>query len=609
MVSRTPSSRFTQRCARAFTRLSVVACLVAVAGCGGGGSTAAPRTVVPVSGASTASGTLAVTIPNRVVSTAGARGTRRAAEFVSPSAVSLGLSINGAAAAYSDVSLQSVLCSAVMGGRACTIPVTVVAGALSVGVTLYDGANGAGTLLGTGAGSTTTVAGQTFALAVVVVPVVASTGAPAIVYSAGTAFVRGFASTATVTLPLLDPDGNTIAPTSFTTFASAIALSSDDPSVTVSPATWTSPTQPITLTYSGSASVGTPVNLIAKIGASVLGTSALGFRNAIYTVSTIAGNGSSGSVDGTGAAARFYAPLDLVVATNGTIYVSDFLNNEIRAITAGGIVSTLAGTTSSGSTDGTGAAARFNIPSGIALNATGSSLFVADTNNNLIRSVSTSGVVGTLAGLPSLSPGFADGTGSAASFHTPRGAAIDASGNIYVGDAGNNAIRKIAPGAVVTTFAGNPTGSSGSADGLGTAASFNYPAGVAIDASGNLYISDQFNASVRKITPAGLVSTLAGGAGTGFVDGTGAAARFNDLTGLAVDALGNVYVADRANNAIRRVTPAGVVTTIAGAAASGNVDGVGTAARFNQPAGVAVDAAGNIYIADSSNNEIRKIVP
>ena len=153
---------------------------------------------------------------------------------------------------------------------------------------------------------------------------------------------------------------------------------------------------------------------------------------------------------------------------------------------------------------------------------------------------------------------------------------------------------------MVTTLAGL-AGSSGSANGTGSAARFYYPFGVAVDSAGNVYVADTGNNTIRKVTPAGVVTTLAGLAGSsGSADGTGSAARFNYPSGVAVDSAGNVYVADTGNNTIRKVTPAGVVTTLAGLAGSpGSADGTGSAARFYYPHGVAVDSAGNVYVADT----------
>ena len=187
---------------------------------------------------------------------------------------------------------------------------------------------------------------------------------------------------------------------------------------------------------------------------------------------------------------------------------------------------------------------------------------------------------------------------------------MDAAGNVYVADASNDTIRKITPAGVVTTLAGSP-GQTGSADGTGSAARFYSPRGVAVDAAGNVYVADTFNDTIRKITPAGVVTTLAGTAGqSGSADGTGSAARFDDPDGVAVDGAGNVYVADSATTRSARSRPAGVVTTLAGTAGqAGSADGTGSAARFNDPDGVAVDAAGNVYVADTSNDTIRKITP
>ena len=255
----------------------------------------------------------------------------------------------------------------------------------------------------------------------------------------------------------------------------------------------------------------------------------------------------------------------------------------------GAVVSTLAGAAGSpGSADGPGA--RFAYPRGVAVDAAGT-VYVADTNNSTIRKITPAGVVSTLAGTAA-SNGSADGTGAGARFNNPFGVAVDAAGAVYVADTNNSTIRKITPAGVVTTLAGT-AGSGGSADGTGAAARFNVPIGVAVDAAGTVYVADTNNNTIRKITPAGAVSTLAGTAGSfGSADGTGASARFAYPRGVAVDAAGAVYVADEGNSTIRKIMPAGAVSTLAGTAASiGSADGTGAAARFRNPAGVAVDAA------------------
>ena len=263
------------------------------------------------------------------------------------------------------------------------------------------------------------------------------------------------------------------------------------------------------------------------------------------------------------------------------------------------MVTTLAGSTQ-GYMDGTGTAAQFKTPRGVAVDSSGQ-VYVADPGNDRIRKISPLGVVTTLAGSTS---GYMDGTGTAAKFRFPRGVAVDSSGNVYVADYVNQRIRKISPAAGVTTFAGS---SQGDDDGTGTAAKFNYPYGVAVDSSGHIYVADTGNHRIRKIDPAGVVTTLAGST-LGYADGTGTAARFNYPRGVAVDSSGNVYVADYDNDRIRKIDPTGVVTTFAGSS-SGDADGTGTAARFNRPSGVAVDSSGNVYVADLGNNRIRKIDP
>ncbi len=321
----------------------------------------------------------------------------------------------------------------------------------------------------------------------------------------------------------------------------------------------------------------------------------------IYTVTTLAGSGAQGSANGMGTAASFYGPTGVAVDAAGNVYVGDAVNNLIRKISPSGVVTTLAGSGAQGSANGTGTAASFYLPQQVAVDAAGN-VYVGDAGNNLIRKISPSGVVITLAG--SGAQGSTNGTGTAASFSGPTGVALDAAGNVYVADRGNNLIRKINPSGVVTTLAGS--GAQGSANGTGTAASFSTPQQLAVDVVGNIYVVE-FSNLIRKIGPSGAVSTLAGSGAQGSANGTGTAASFYLPQGVAVDVAGNVYVADQANQLIRKISALGVVTTLAGSGAQGSANGTGTVASFNSPNGVAVDAAGNVYIADTGNNLIRKI--
>ena len=406
-------------------------------------------------------------------------------------------------------------------------------------------------------------------------------------------------------------------------------------------------------------------------------------------VTTVAGlAGVPGSTDGPGSAARFYYPSQLAVNQGGEIYVADSENFTVRKIDPTDVVSTFAGSARmGGTTDGTGAAARFAFPNGLAFDGAGN-LYVADSYNHTVRRITAEAVVSTVAGLAETS-GFMDGIGSAArfnyplflatssggntifvadsqnstvrqvttanavvstvvnprgTFHNPTGAAMDAAENLYIADLYNHTVRKITPQGVVTTLAGL-AGVSGSADGTGSAARFYFPSGIAADEDGNLYVAD-YNTGLRKITPDGVVTTLTDGfsprglatdsAGNvygalgcavarrskdgvrtilagqlnqcGCADGSGSDALFLNPTGFAVDSEGTVYVADQDAHAIRKITSEGVVTTLAGlCGVSGTSDGTGSAARFTRPTAVALDEAGNLYVAEE--NRLRKVTP
>jgi sugar lactone lactonase YvrE len=287
-------------------------------------------------------------------------------------------------------------------------------------------------------------------------------------------------------------------------------------------------------------------------------------------------------------------------------------------VTPAGEVTTLAGLAGyAGSTNSTNSAARFNDPSGVAVDKSGN-IYVAEILNHTIRMITPVGSnwsVTTLAGFPDPTGngGSANGTGSSARFSFPRGLTVDGAGNLYVADSGNNAIRRVTPAGLVTTHAGL-AGNPDSADGIGAAARFNSPNGIAVDSATNIYVADTYNHTIRKITPARVVTTLAGLAGSpGSADGIGNGARFDFPSGIAVDLVGNLYVADAYDNTIRKLTPIGtnwVVTTVGGISGFyGTADGSGSAARFGNPDGVAVDSAGNLYVADFYFNTIRKGFP
>ena len=341
-----------------------------------------------------------------------------------------------------------------------------------------------------------------------------------------------------------------------------------------------------------------------------------------YFFSTIAGTvGDSAFADGTNYAALFYTPVGICADLNSNLYIADTGNSVIRKLTPttnGWVSSTIAGLAGyPGNADGTNNQARFDYPSGVTVDTNGN-LYVADQVNSTVRKMTTDGTnwtVSTIAGLAG-NYGSANGTNGAARFYYPAGVAVDTAGNVYVADQINSTIRKLTPlgsnNWAVTTIAGT-NGVNGSIDGTNNTSRFYWPSDLTVDASGNLFVADTFNNTIRKVSPVGtnyVTTTICGVAGVNnSVDGTNNTALFDGLGGIALDAFGNLFVADSYSSVIRKITPVGnnwVVNTVGGLAyVTGATDGTNSAARFDTPYGVCVDGNGVVYVADTYNQTIR----
>lgn len=310
-------------------------------------------------------------------------------------------------------------------------------------------------------------------------------------------------------------------------------------------------------------------------------------------IRTLAGATSGGGfADASGISARFSVPRAVAADAAGNLWVADTGNHVIRKITPSGGVITIAGQPGvAGFADGTGSAARFRFPAGVAVDPVDGAIWISDKDNHVIRRMTPDGTVTTIAGQPGVA-GSADAQGSAARFAYPRGLVIDNSGVAYVADTQNQVIRRVSADGIAITFAGKML-AQGSSDGIAGDARFRGPSDVALDSSGNLVVTDTGNHRIRKIAPDGTVTTFAGSI-QGDRDGTGASAYFNAPWGLDVDTAGNVYVADHDNGKIRRITPARAVTTLA-------------ADAFQAPSGVAFAPDGVLYVSGALNHAIRRI--
>jgi sugar lactone lactonase YvrE len=343
----------------------------------------------------------------------------------------------------------------------------------------------------------------------------------------------------------------------------------------------------------------------------------------LVIVSTFAGTGSAGTTDGHVGSATFSHPSGVAVDSSGNLYVADYSGHRIRKI-QGGFVSTLAGSGVAGYANGVGTSASFNAPFGIAFNPVDNSLVVAEYSGNRIRRVTLDGKVSLIAGTGTA--GDADGAGDVAQFRNPAGVVVDSNGVIYVSESSGHRIRKIVfTGSdptnpshyTVSTLAGS--GVAGFADGVGTAAKFNVPRGLAISADGTIYVADQGNYRIRRVSPTGEVVTIAGTGVSGVVDGSGDTARFSAPYGI-VWVNGSLIVSEGVHvlrqvrlkepNAAEGRASSWLVQTIAGSSGvSGSADGSGVDARFNTPRLLAADRSGNIYVADTYNHKIRKLTP
>jgi len=330
-------------------------------------------------------------------------------------------------------------------------------------------------------------------------------------------------------------------------------------------------------------------------------------------ITTVAGGGGAGGFGGDGGLATkaiLNLPTAVAVDKSGNLYILDTGNDRVRMVNAStGVISTIAGSGNSGYSGDGGPAinASFSNPGGLTIDSSGN-LYIADTNNAVIREIS-GGTINLVAGVPNKGGYTGDGVqATKTNLSFPRGVAVDASGNLYIADTGNERIRRVS-GGIINTIAGTSQAGFGGDGSAATSAMFSTPAAVAVDASGNVYVEDLDNNRIRRFVPGGAINTYAGTATSIGDGGPSTQARLNRPSGAAVDSSGNLYIADTGENRVRKVTLSGTITTVAGTGQTGlgGDGGLATAAVLNSPSGVAVDSTGNLYIADAGNNVIRKV--
>jgi len=325
-------------------------------------------------------------------------------------------------------------------------------------------------------------------------------------------------------------------------------------------------------------------------------------------MNTVAGSGPGFGGDGGAAvSARLGLPVDVAVDGAGNLFIADRGNFRVRRVASTGVINTVAGTSDDG---GPASSAQLNSPTVLDVDGAGN-LFIADSDSQRIRKVTTAGIITTLAGNGAVGFSGDGGPATSAELNYPGGAAVDAAGNVFIADTRNHRIRKVTPGGIITTIAGNGATGFGGDGGPATSAQLSYPWSIAMDGAGNLFIADTGNHSIRKVDPTGVISTVAGVGTRGFSGdgGPASSAQLTNPNGVSVDATGNLVIADSGNNRIRKVTPDGTINTVAGNGIYGPAGdgGAGTAAQLAFPNSVVVDEAGNLFVADTDNERIRKI--
>ncbi|MFD8695475.1 NHL repeat-containing protein [Kitasatospora purpeofusca] len=331
-------------------------------------------------------------------------------------------------------------------------------------------------------------------------------------------------------------------------------------------------------------------------------------------ITTVAGNGQQGfgGDGGPATTSSLNCPFSVTFDSSGDLYIADYQNHRVRKVSTGGTITTVAGNgvKGYGGDGGPATAASLKDPAGVAVDRIGN-LYIADRSNQRVRKVGPDGTITTVAG--SGTHGFSGDGGPAtrARLNFPHSIAVDGAGNLFIADDYNHRLRKVGPDGTITTVAGDGTEGYGGDGGPATRAGLNFPHGIAIDAAGTLYIADRYNYRVRKVTPDGTITTVAGTGTRGFDGDGGPAVRaaLNLPQSVALDRAGNLYLADYGNKRVRRVTPDGRITTVAGDGTEGSRgdSGPATSAQLNQPLGIAVDAHGDVHLADYGNHRIRRL--